>query len=295
MKIVIVSFLFFTVFNCNAQLIKPLEKQPDKNSLLWEITGQDIKNPSYLFGTFHLMCKDDIHFSNSLIEAIRRSDTVFMELKMDDPNILSGGIQFITMKNNRNLKELFTKTEYKKVADYFFDTLHISLDLFNYVKPFFLEAMLYPKMISCAVPSGVEEELLILAKSENKPISGLETLEFQASVFDSIPYKSQAIELLQTIDSLPFSQKEFKLMADFYKNQQLEKLNELTIKTGGITKQYEDILLYDRNKHWINEIKETLRRKSLFIAVGVGHLSGEKGLIAMLKQLGYILKPIKNY
>jgi uncharacterized protein YbaP (TraB family) len=44
-------------------------------------------------------------------------------------------------------------------------------------------------------------ELMELAKTDKKKLGGLETIEFQLSIFDSIPYKDQAKYLYQTIAS----------------------------------------------------------------------------------------------
>ena len=50
---------------CKAQQAKPIElpKQADGQTLLWQVTGKDVKKATYLFGTFHLMCKQDVQFS----------------------------------------------------------------------------------------------------------------------------------------------------------------------------------------------------------------------------------------
>ena len=58
--------------------------------------------------------------------------------------------------------------------------------------------------------------------------------------------------------------------------------------------QYEDILLNDRNKKWVKELKEIMKKESVFVAVGAGHLTGEYGLINLLKKEGYTVEPLVN-
>ena len=102
--------------------------------------------------------------------------------------------------------------EYKKVESYFKDSLGMPMMLFQSMKPYFLVALLYPKMMNCKTASGIEEELMSLAKENKKEIKGLETMQFQASVFDSIPYEWQAKELLKNIDSFSLYKNEFDTM-----------------------------------------------------------------------------------
>src|SRR5674476_1289249 len=122
----------------------------------------------------------------------------------------------MNMKDGKTLKQLYTADEYKKIESFFTDSLHTPISFIQRMKPFFLEALLYPKMMPCKTISGVEEELMKVAKLEKKEIKGLETMEFQAAVFDSIPYEEQAKELLKSIDSIASYQKYFDTMITVY-------------------------------------------------------------------------------
>ena len=291
---VLISVLFCA---CSAQQNKTgtAIKNPDNNTLLWQISGKDLKKPSYLFGTFHLLCKDDIHFSAQLKSALQSSDEIYMELDMDDPSTIMSGLLYMNMKGDKKLKDLYSPAEYKKIEGYFNDSLHTPLLMLQSMKPYFLVAMLYPKMMNCKNASGVEEELMQLAKENKKEIQGLETMQFQASVFDSIPYEWQAKELMKNIDSFASYKKEFDTMVDQYKSQQLNEMGSALAKSEfGSDSKYEGLLLNDRNKNWVQQLKKIMARESVFVAVGAGHLVGEKGLISLLRKEGYIVDPLLN-
>lgn len=297
MKLFNLAFLILFITSCKSQSqsYKPLAYKTDNNSLLWEVSGNGLKTPSYLFGTFHLLCKDDIQFSANLKTAIQNTSFVFMELKMDDPEMLNNSLPFLVMKNNITLKDIASATDYEKLNSFFNDSLHIPLMMMQSVKPFFLEAMLYPKMLSCPTPSGVEEELLKIIKADKKQIRGLETIQFQAGIFDSIPYKDQISELIKSIRQMDSSKAEFQTMVSIYKKQQLDILNDITAKEEGITKQYNQILLVDRNKNWVNILKQQMPVQSVFVAVGAAHLGGASGLLNLLKSQGFKVNPVINY
>ena len=296
MKSVIIIFsccIFF--FGCKSQSNKSLaKKNNDNNTLLWQVSGKYLKKPSYLFGTFHLLCKDDIKFSEQLKNSLRTADEVYMEMDMDDPSTMLSGLLYMNMKDGKKLKDLYTADEYKKVESYFSDSLGMPMMMFQSIKPYFLVAMLYPKMMNCNTASGVEEELMKLSKENKKEIKGLETMQFQASVFDSIPYEWQAKELLKNIDSFSIYKKEFDTMILEYKNQQLSAMEKLLAKSEFGSDKYEDILLTKRNINWVDQLKSIMQKESVFVAVGAGHLVGEKGLISLLRKEGYTIEPLVN-
>jgi hypothetical protein len=286
--------IFFS--GCKSQSNKlPAMKNNNNNTLLWQVSGKDLKDPSYIFGTFHLMCKDDIKFSEQLKKSLASADEIYMEMDMDDPTTMLSGLLYMNMKDGKKLKDLYTDAEYKKVESYFKDSLSMPMMMFQGVKPYFLVAMLYPKMMNCKTASGIEQELIMIAKENKKEIKGLETMQFQASVFDSIPYEWQAKELLKNIDSFSVYKKEFDTMMLEYKNQQLSSMEKLLGKSEfGSDKKYEEILLINRNRNWASQLKNIMNKESVFVAVGAGHLVGEKGLLNLLRKEGYTVEPLLN-
>ncbi|HEY5368703.1 MAG TPA: TraB/GumN family protein [Hanamia sp.] len=279
---------------CKAQQSAPFVKQNNDNTLLWEVSGNGLKKPSFLFGTFHLLCKDDIHFSDQLKRAMKQCDTIYMELDMEDPSIMLSGMLYMNMKGGKKLEDLYTPEEYKRLQNYFSDSLKVPLMLLQSAKPYFLVALLYPRMMNCSSPSGVEEELVKIAKEDKKEINGLETMQFQASVFDSIPYELQAQELLKNIDSFSVNKKEFQTMLNYYKNQQLDSITKMMGKSEFGSDKYDNLLLNDRNKNWVGQLKQIMKRESVFVAVGAGHLVGNEGLIQLLRKAGYKVEPLAN-
>lgn len=155
-------------------------------------------------------------------------------------------------------------------------------------------AMLYPKLTDCNASSGVEEAILKVAKANKKEIKGLETMAFQASVFDSIPYTTQAKELIKMLDSLPQYKKYMDTLLNIYLSQNLQKIEDQFNNNELGMMDSQDILLDDRNANWVKQLQQLMQQKSLLVAVGAGHLVGKKGLIQLLKNKGYTLRPLLN-
>jgi len=294
MKLFFAFILLFSLQSCQSQPKLKLPANKDDNSLLWEISGNGLKKSSYLFGTFHMMCKDDINFSKNLLDALHSADDVYFEMDLDDPANTLGALMFMNMKDGKTLKDLITAEEFTKLDKYFSDSLRTSLKTFQKMKPSMLEAFLYPKMMPCKYLSGVEQELMKVAKKDKKEIKGFETIQFQASVFDSIPYDLQAKSLLKTIDSIHQYRLYFDTMLNVYKSQKIDKIEAMFNQPEFGLQEGMEFLLDRRNENWVSQLKAILPKENIFMAVGAGHLVGKKGLIALLRKEGYTVRPIQN-
>lgn len=294
MKLLYFFGLIFGFGTVHAQTGNSLKANSNDNTLLWEISGNGLPSSSYLFGTFHLLCKDDIHFSAALKQAVTNSSEVYLELDIDDPATLLGGMMLLNMKNGKKLKNLYTDDEYNRLSNFFKDSLQMGIGFFQQLKPAFLESLLYPKMMPCGQTTSIEESVMQLAKKGGKQINGLETMAFQASVFDSIPYQKQAEELLHCIDNMEQAKKNFGQMLNAYKEQRLDKIENIINNPEFGDTENQDVLLDNRNKNWVAQLKEIMKNKSVFTAVGTGHLVGKNGLIALLRAEGYTVNGLEN-
>ncbi len=265
------------------------------NTLLWKITGNGLKKPSYIFGTMHLLCADDAKLSPNLKTAINESEQIYFEIDMDDFSQLIGTIKYIRMNDNVKLSDLLTKEEYARIKMYFEkNPAVIPFAMMERFKPFMLTSLLSESGMGCEKTNGMEMTILEEAKKGEKEIKGLETTEFQASLFDSIPYDKQAKELLNYIDSIDKYKKSTEELLQVYKKQDLKKMMELTTKSESGIENYLELLLYSRNRHWMGDLNWILRAKPTLIAVGAGHLPGEEGMLNLLKKAGFTLTPVPN-
>lgn len=267
-------------------------------SLLWKISGNGLEKPSYLFGTIHMLCKEDANLGDNMIKAIKNADAVYLELDMDNLFDMLSVMNKMNMQNDTTLADLLTEDEYQKVKKLF--TEKSSLLPFSMVekyKPLLASAMLMESTMVCDEQVAMEQLIMEEAKKHGKSIEGMETTAYQMSIFDSIPYKVQAQELVKMVsegEKEADGEKELKDMMDAYKEQDLNKLGEMISKSDAGMMQYEDILLNNRNYNWVEKLKKLMPGKSLVVAVGAGHLPGDKGVINLLRKAGFTVTPIAN-
>lgn len=265
---------------------------PVENSLLWEISGRGLAKPSYLFGTIHLICPTDFSLSDSLKTTLARTQQVALEMDMDDPGMMAGMMKTMNMAAGNELKKLVTEQEYQRLDRFFKDSVHVGLAMFERAKPFVLMGPLFNTVLDCQ-PQSYEMALVELAGKQKSEVIGLETLEEQMAIFDTIPYKDQAKMLLTLIDSLPSARKEFKSLVALYKAQNISELYGMTLKSEFGMEGNEEVMLFDRNQKWIPRIRRIASAKPTFFAVGAAHLGGEKGVIALLRKEGFVVRAVR--
>ncbi len=272
-----------------AVLAAPAQK-PKEKTLLWKISGKDIQAPSYLYGTFHMLCPDDFAMPDTVQKAFHSTKQLYLEIDLDDPGMMAKMMKGILMKNGHTLKEYLTDKEYDSCSKVFKAQTGLSLSMFVSYKPFMVSSLLYPSMLGCQ-PIAFEKEFEKLAKQDSMQIKGLETIEDQMNVFDTIPYKEQAKALVKSLYEIDKSKKQLSEMVALYKTKNVAALHD---DVSGDTDlgSYEKVLLDKRNQNWIPVIGQAIAEKPTFIAVGAGHLGGKKGVISLLRKQGYTVTAV---
>lgn len=264
-------------------------------TVLWEISGNGLEQPSFLFGTMHILCAEDAQLSDSLLYAIGASSQVYFEIDMDNMAEMMGIFRYIRMNDNKKLSDLLSPAEYERVKKYFSENKTIlPLGMMERFKPYFIASLLSESKMPCESRKGMEEVILQQAKKMGKPINGLESMAFQASIFDSIPYQDQARELMRTIDSASADDSSTRRLVEVYRSQDLNAIEAITLQEEGGVAAYLDLFLYGRNAKWIPEMVAAMKKSPSIFAVGAAHLPGDKGVIQLLRKAGYHLRPVKN-
>ncbi len=288
--------IIFTVlfFSCKTTKIV---KHDDSNALLWKIESETLAQPSYLFGTIHIIDSANYFLPNGFYNAIDASKEVVFEIdmnEMEDPSKVFEILPKIMMKNDTSLKDLLTEEEYK-IVEKKLSSKGLPIFMLEKIKPMFLTVIadmdLQPNALKTGVYLSYETEISKLAQEKNISVSGLETIDYQISIFDSIPYNAQAEMLVKSM-SKKHDSSNLDYIIKLYKNQDIEEMYKM-IKTEETTYKYEKYLLTNRNKNWIPIIEDKIANRATLFAVGAGHLGGKTGVINLLKNKGYSLTPVK--
>lgn len=290
----IFSLLGITIFlSCKNR--NSLITAANGKSLLWEISGKGLAKPSYFFGTMHLMCAEDAELTETVKSLIKKVDQVYLEVDLDNASELLTGILDLRSKNGKTLSAALSPDDYNKVKT-FFEKYQPSIpfSVLEAQPPLMISSSLFELLLPCERKNGVEIKIIDEAYKEKKQTKGLETIAFQSSIFDSIPYEDQARDLVKSIDSLEKNRKAMDEMIAVYKDQDIEKLYTLSANDESSTSSYMDLLLFKRNRNWADQFPSITKDSSTLFAVGAGHLGGDKGVLQLLKHEGYTIRPLVN-
>jgi uncharacterized protein YbaP (TraB family) len=294
MRTIFILFIILISISCSSSKKTATTKNDVdvENALLWQVSGKGLTAPSYLYGTIHIICKEDFRFSSTLKNKLLEARNLYLEIDMDDPGMMMKMASLSIMKG-QTLKDLMSEQDYNMLSTYVKDSLGMPMMVFNRLKPITLMSLLYTKILPCSSNESYEQKLMDLAKQSKKEVKGLERLEDQMSVFDKIPDSVEAQMILQMIKTMPEQRAQFADMVKAYKKEDLKTLSA-QMSESPEWKGFEDVLLVNRNKNWIAVMEAAMKEGTTLFAVGAGHLPGKEGVVTLLRQAGYTLTPVQQ-
>ncbi len=284
--------IFTTLFVLFSFLINAQDTSNIEKSLLWEVSGNGIEHPSYVFGTIHLIPADDYFFTDVMKEKLLTCKTLALEI---DINMSLGEkinlAKKVMLPEGKRLSDYLTDEQFEQYSAYVLDSLKIKESKFkqmNMIKPIFASSIILVELLGKT--KTYEEEFNKLANKKGLTVIGLETAEYQLSIMDKMSIEKQ-IEMIFEDDLSGNPLTEFNEILNVYKDQDLERMNELFIIDESLS-EFADDLLNNRNENWIPIIEKEMKNNSIFVAVGAAHLPGETGVLNLLKLRGYTVKAV---
>lgn len=262
------------------------------HGLLWEISkpGQP---SSWLLGTIHSEDPGVLNLPAPVRQAFAASNSVVLEILMD-ADAMKYSSTAMLMLDGRTLPDIIGAPLYTQVAAAIASRGIPELVL-NRMKP-------WAAAVTLSTPALETGEVLdrVLyqdAVKQGKAVYGLETMQEQLQLFDSMPEADQvtllrdAVENLEVLDSM-----QAELLAA-YKQRDLGRLlaiSEASMQAGDqrLADDFQRRLVDDRNQHMAERVQPYLQQGKAFVAVGALHLPGKTGLLERLQQQGYTVTPV---
>ena len=311
--------------------------QNDQNhlakGLLWKISGNGLKEKSYLFGTWHGSSEVCVDFLDSIPNFYKTFDSVsqYVGENLGNKELMEGIMEDLKkslgeqwMPQNTKYHDLLNKTDLQFLDSLLLKYLGTTSSDVN-VRPNYLYYFLSLALMQKAYEGTENEKCKIMmdrylqSKAEEKQylLGGLDSPEIlKRTTMDLFlgNYKpgemlgENAAYLVCQLRKM-LSQEEnadlklsLKNMSDAYRNMDLKNLLHFKNKSIEIVKGLQPMPDFDenyhfmvigRNKIWMEKIPAFINEKSTFIAVGALHLCGDEGLINLLRDKGYTVKPVK--
>ena len=266
-------------------------------SLLWQIDSPNMQGPSFLFASIHQVCRDEFRWDKEVMNTII-SDTQrgFFEVDLDSWFSPSTTI----MEGDTTLKQLYTIEEFNFIKE-LFKKSEIDLDKYLKINPLslYVNSNSMPKREKNKKCYLMSYDQYIADKYHNKGMNlvirrviGLETQAERDSILHSyVPYQTQAKMLLELLRDTS-SVNHYENVFDLYFKMDIEKLYQYSVNTD-IKPSYSYAMLDARNLLWMDRMPMYMKEygPTMFV-VGAAHLGGKNGLINLLKQKGYTVRPV---
>ena len=288
--------------------VKDNNKDDCEGGLLWQISGNGLRDTSYLFGTMHSV-------EYTFLDSVQGFNRIFQKVKnvsTENDFIKNGVVLSIPqppLPDYYYLPDDITyKVLYPNNTDYIFvdSVLRKNNRAYFYYKPWFWLYIFtlrdsYRKIDNNKNP-GLDLFILSSAYKHDKCICPLEEkkdLDFMQIVdsllLTKIPLKEQAYELLKYLKS---DDKINESVEHIYRTQNLNSIGVFIQKLHDMSEDSVFIDVFNmgakRNHNWMKKLPEIMKSGSTLIAVGVAHLIGDEGLISLLRNDGYNVEPISE-
>ncbi len=260
-------------------------------SLLWKITGNGLKKPSYLYGTMHVSNRVAYYLSEQFFDALKSVEVVGLET--------NPGEWMANMEKTGELNQLsqfrgaeyYSKDFYRTAFSVIAPDKKMLQAILGY-DPDIIDGLLYRQNRS---KENFEENTYIdlfifqTASKLNKQLISLEDFaqsEIQARL-SALPDEEAAG---QTENSYKDYYSGLQRIEDAYREGNLDMLDSLS--KSSTSKNTQRFLIENRNVFFVNTIDSVLKSKSLFSGVGAAHLPGENGVIELLRKKGYTVEAV---
>lgn len=258
-----------------------------ENSLLWEVSGNGLLKPSYLFGTVHMICEKEYTLRPKVKEAFAKTTRLALEIDITNPEemaymqksamgteLLSNKLSSSQLATLENILQKEAGMSVKQIDNYTLVTVMSLLSI---------------KSFGCPDFKMYEMELAALAKEDKKTVMGLETIKDQMEFLDKSFSDAQMLEFFKFINEA-----ETQKLVQNYVSENLSGIYKDVTDEKVMDANAKKWMLDIRNANWVKKMPELMKTESVFFAVGAGHLAGELGVISLLRKAGYTVKPILN-
>ncbi len=272
--------------------------QTQENCLLWEISGKNLEKSSYIYGTIHLIPADKFFFYDEWHKKFLSCEVLVLEADINVGFAKQMALfKKIKLPSKTSLSDYMSEEDFAQMQSYLLDTLKISKQTFRMIcllKPFFSSALI----LDAVIPGKkiMYEKYFSDEASKNKMrIAALETIDYQLSLVDSMTIEEQIKAFL--FDPERTSQTDmagdYAKLVEYYRQQNVrEFLLASEEMDGEESRELMEIFLQKRNREWLDSLEKIMQYKPSFIAVGAAHLFGDTGVLRLLEEKGYVVKPV---
>jgi uncharacterized protein YbaP (TraB family) len=268
------------------------------HSLCWRISGNGLKQPSYIYGTMHVSDKRVFNFGNKANKAFAESKAFAMEVDPEKAMSITT-LAKMMMTDGTTISSLIPDSDYHFLDSLVTATTGMGMMVYNSLEPIIVSSILdeYSMGMNISDTTNMADFMDMYfyknAQKAKKKIIGIETIDEQIAVLHSLNYKEQAELLIQSIQEVKSSAANSdKDLLKYYVSQDLDSIL-LNSDEEQMPPKFFKALVTDRNIRMADRIAVFIQKAPTFIAIGALHLPGDGGVIALLRKKGFVVEEWK--
>jgi len=257
-------------------------------SLLWHFSNKS-GNEGYIFGSIHLNLKGHDQVLKLIEPTLSKCNLIMTEVELEESDYFKV-VPFINLKDGQSYQNLLGPKKWIKFSKLLDTKLGQDGEVNYNLKPIILLNLLSSKLSGySANEEHIDSRIYNFAKNKGIKTLGLEELVTHYSYLNKIPIKDQIKSLLKATKNLSTIKHQFDKIISAYQKQDIKLIYKISRKQLG---KWNKIMLVKRNFLMFNTVLSQLDQFKPFVCVGAAHLAGASGMLNLLKQEGYKLKPI---
>lgn len=256
--------------------------------LLWEIQPPANTAPSYLLGTMHVKDAQAFQGFEQILLYLDTCSAFAAEFNFEEVNPTQF-TQAAALPPSQQFHQHLSPKVYQKLDRIVQRELGAPLQAFHTLSPMLLINQLSEAQLGTERPQALDQALYAQATTHQKTILGLETFEEQLAVLGQINLPEQYRSLKGIATHFKRFKRSIHAATAAYLQGDIRLLLKQSQRSIGSMRR---VLLYDRNRRMAARFAAYSNQQSLFGAIGAAHLAGEKGVLRLLKQQGFHLRPV---
>jgi len=268
----------------------------------WKVTGP--QGVVFLLGTLHVGSADFYPLAPILETSFKQADTLITEAELSEPQASSHLLKMLLEKgvypSGDSIDKHIGPETRAHLARYIATTTELASS-YTRLKPWFLSfaiALVEAKRMGFDASNGVDRHFVDEATEMHKPIGTLETAEAQLELMGSFPDDLQDKFLLSTLVDAEHKTEIIDGMITAWKSGNAEAMDEATTaysREHPALKPVFEKMFGQRNDAMTQKIERFLQTpKTYFVAVGAGHLTGERGILSQLRGKHYDIEQLQD-
>ncbi|MDZ8119437.1 TraB/GumN family protein [Pontiella agarivorans] len=265
-------------------------------STLWKATSE--KGTLYLQGSAHVLKADNYPLAPAIEQAYSNSTALVLEVDMGE--MLSPKTQQLIMniamlQPTDTLKSVLAPETYQQLESVAADA-GLPLAAVQQFKPWFATmtlTIMKIKKMGLDESLGLDRYFYEKAKADGRKVIGLESIDFQISLFDSLSEENPNEFVRRALMELEQLENDLNRLLTAWETGDFQTLETLINKSfKAYPEQYKKFIT-NRNKAWAKKLSAMAGKDETYmVVVGAGHLPGDQGVINLLRKKGFIVEQL---